>query len=60
MVKNVAPLALALALGAMACSKTYIPNTDVEDTSQNRKVIAFCCIELLISLKPSSISQRCW
>jgi len=24
------------------CSKTYIPNTDVEDTSSNRKVIAFC------------------
>ncbi len=25
-----------------ACSKTYIPNTDVEDTSENRKIIAFC------------------
>jgi hypothetical protein len=25
-----------------ACSKTYIPNTDVEDTSDNRKVIVFC------------------
>ena len=25
-----------------ACSKTYIPNTDVEDSSQNRKVISFC------------------
>jgi hypothetical protein len=24
------------------CSTTYIPNTDVEDTSENRKVIAFC------------------
>ncbi len=24
------------------CSTTYIPNTDVEDTSQNRKVIQFC------------------
>ena len=24
------------------CSKSYIPNTDVEDTSDNRKVIAFC------------------
>ena len=33
----VAPLAF---LGA--CSKSYIPNTDVEDTSSNRKVIAFC------------------
>lgn len=31
-----------LSLGAGACSTTYIPNTDVEDTSDNRKVIAFC------------------
>jgi hypothetical protein len=31
--------ALALLLG---CSKTYIPNTDVEDTSDNRNVILFC------------------
>jgi hypothetical protein len=29
-------------LGAAACSKTYIPNTDVEDTSQNRQIILFC------------------
>jgi len=36
--------ALMLALGAFGagCSKTYIPNTDVEDTSDNRKVIQFC------------------
>lgn len=39
--------ALALALAALSlagtgCSKTYIPNTDVEDTSENKKVIAFC------------------
>ena len=27
---------------AAACSKAYIPNTDVEDTSQNRQVIVFC------------------
>ena len=33
---------VALALGAVACSKTYIPNTDVEDNSQNRDVILFC------------------
>ena len=30
------------ALGSTGCSKTYIPNTDVEDTSDNRKVIEFC------------------
>jgi hypothetical protein len=38
-------LVLALSLAALsttACSKTYIPNTDVEDTSDNKKVIAFC------------------
>ncbi len=35
-------LVLALALGAVACSKTYIPNTDVEDNTQNRDVILFC------------------
>lgn len=31
--------ALATAAG---CSKTYIPNTDVEDTSTNRQIISFC------------------
>jgi hypothetical protein len=36
-------VALALfALFAIACSKTYIPNTDVEDSSDNRKVVLFC------------------
>jgi hypothetical protein len=29
-------------LAAAGCSKAYIPNTDVEDTSQNRQVIAYC------------------
>jgi hypothetical protein len=33
-------LAAAPLLGG--CSKTYIPNTEVEDTSDNRKVILFC------------------
>jgi hypothetical protein len=33
---------LFLALPLVACTKTYIPNTDVEDTSDNRKVILFC------------------
>jgi hypothetical protein len=27
---------------ALGCSKAYIPNTDVEDSGENRKVIAFC------------------
>ena len=31
----------ALAL-LLACSKAYIPNTDVEDTTQNRDVVLFC------------------
>src|ERR1700684_4600808 len=35
-------LMLALALSALACSKTYIPNTDVEDNMQNRDVVLFC------------------
>jgi hypothetical protein len=30
------------ALAAVACSKAFIPNTDVEDTSDNRAVILFC------------------
>lgn len=35
-------LALALALSGVACSKTFIPNTDVEDTLQNRDIVLFC------------------
>lgn len=35
-------LALALAFGSAACSTAYIPNTTVDDTSDNRKVIQFC------------------
>lgn len=31
-----------IALALVACSKTYIPNTDVEDNSPNRHVIEFC------------------
>jgi hypothetical protein len=37
--------ALSLGLATLAlsgCSPTLIPNTDVEDTSQNKKVIGFC------------------
>jgi hypothetical protein len=33
---------LVLALGLFGCSKTYIPNTDVEDNSENRQIILFC------------------
>lgn len=38
-------LSLALvfcAVSGLGCSKSYIPNTDVEDTSENKKVISFC------------------
>jgi hypothetical protein len=35
-------LASAMALGTAGCSKSYIPNTDVEDSSENKKVISFC------------------
>jgi len=34
--------ALAIALPPLACAKTYIPNTDVQDTSENRDIILFC------------------
>jgi hypothetical protein len=36
------PSLALLALLTFACSKSYIPNTDVEDTSDNRKVVLFC------------------
>jgi hypothetical protein len=43
MKKLAAAVLLSLAsLSAVGCSKTFIPNTDVEDNSDNRKVIAFC------------------
>ncbi|MBI4702360.1 MAG: hypothetical protein HY744_14655 [Deltaproteobacteria bacterium] len=29
-------------LALASCSVQYIPNTDVEDTSQNRAIVAFC------------------
>lgn len=31
-----------LLLASTGCSKAYIPNTDVEDTQQNRDIILFC------------------
>ena len=33
---------LSVSAATVGCSKSYIPNTDVEDTSDNRKIIAFC------------------
>ena len=38
--QNAAASIFALAL--LGCSPTFIPNTDVEDTSQNRKIVTFC------------------
>jgi hypothetical protein len=35
-------LALVLSLVSGACSREYIPNTDVEDNEFNRKVVEFC------------------
>jgi hypothetical protein len=35
-------LVVAVALGALACATTHIPNTDVEDNGDNRQVIFFC------------------
>ncbi len=35
-------LAVPLWLATSACAKSYIPNTNVEDNSENRKVILFC------------------
>jgi hypothetical protein len=32
----------AFVSASAACSKAYIPNTDLENTSQNREVIGFC------------------
>jgi len=42
---NFRPLAFALGLALLAplgCASSFIPNTSVEDTSENRKVIGFC------------------
>jgi hypothetical protein len=38
---RLAGLLLAV-LAAGGCSRTYIPNTDVEDSDENRDVVAFC------------------
>ena len=33
---------LLLCLAGLGCAKTFIPNTDVEDAGENRKVVLFC------------------
>jgi len=33
---------LAVVLAATGCARTFIPNTDVLDTGENREIIAFC------------------
>jgi hypothetical protein len=35
-------LAAGVAFLGIACAKTYIPNTDVQDTGDNREIILFC------------------
>ncbi|MCL2450550.1 MAG: hypothetical protein FWD17_16505, partial [Polyangiaceae bacterium] len=43
MTRNIARLfAVVAAVGAVACSKPFIPNTDIEDTGDNRGIIGFC------------------
>ena len=42
MIRNFAIPFAVLALSVSGCSTTFIPNTDVEDNSTNRKVITFC------------------
>lgn len=33
---------LVLVLTALGCATRYIPNTDIVDTDENRKIVAFC------------------
>lgn len=40
--QGLGPLALAAGLWCAACGGATIPNTDVEDTPDNRTVISFC------------------
>jgi hypothetical protein len=35
-------VAVAASVAAAGCARTFIPNTDVLDTGENREVIAFC------------------
>jgi hypothetical protein len=38
----IAPLLLVSSAALSGCNTRYIPNTDVEDTNDNRKIITFC------------------
>lgn len=40
--RNLSFALLALAATLAACTSHYIPNTDVEDTSENREAVLFC------------------
>ncbi len=39
---HLTPLVLLLVASATGCARDVIPNTDVEDTAQNREVLEFC------------------
>ena len=41
-VRLVATFTILIGLLLASCSKQYIPNTDVEDTEENRQVVSFC------------------
>lgn len=41
-IKALAPLVIAAAAVLGGCTTHYIPNTDVEDSEDNRKIITFC------------------
>lgn len=40
--KAVTPLLLVASAALTGCTTHYIPNTDVEDSEENRKIITFC------------------
>jgi hypothetical protein len=40
--KRLLPLLLLLAAGSSACATQLIPNTDLEDTAENRDLVEFC------------------
>jgi hypothetical protein len=41
-IKALAPVLLAASAVVGGCTTHYIPNTDVEDSEENRKIISFC------------------
>lgn len=40
--QSLSRFAVIAALLLLGCSKDYIPNTDLEDTEENRKLVEFC------------------